>query len=102
MAAGVPVICGICDEPISPGGDKNKGALTADHILPKSMGGTFAKQNLQPAHSICNRKRQNMILHEFKNAQKGEALVRRAIEVLEREKPTTITGKLKYLFERNN
>lgn len=88
MSAGIEVICGICDHPISPGGDKGKGGITADHILPKSLGGTCANQNLQPAHAICNRNRQNTILHEFKGAQEGEKLVRRAVELIDRYRDT--------------
>jgi len=87
--AAVGITCALCGEPISVGGDKDKGALTADHILPKSLGGTWAKQNLQPAHLICNRKRQNMLMHEFKGAVDAEARVRRAIEIIEAHEQAT-------------
>lgn len=90
--AGVDVVCGICEQPISRGGDKGKGALTADHIIPKSLGGLNANENLQPAHATCNRKRQNTVLHEFKGALKGEKLVRRAIEIIDRD--AKVAGQL--------
>lgn len=84
QAAGVDVICGICDEPISKGGDKGKGALTVDHIIPKSLGGTNDNSNLQPAHAKCNRLRQNYVLHEFKGFLKNqETIVKRAVEIID-------------------
>lgn len=82
--AGVEVICGICGEPISKGGDYGKGSLTVDHIIPKSLGGTFENRNLQPAHAICNRMRQNTILHEFKGALKMQDRVKRAVELIDK------------------
>lgn len=81
--AAVGIICAICDEPISKGGDKGKGALTADHIVPKSLGGTWENANLQPAHAACNRNRQNYLLHEFKGYMKGQDRVKRAIEIID-------------------
>jgi 5-methylcytosine-specific restriction endonuclease McrA len=82
--AGVEVLCGICNQPISKGGDKGKGALTADHIIPKSLGGTWDNTNLQPAHLICNRQRQNTILHQFKGHLKDQLIISRAIELIDK------------------
>lgn len=81
--AAVGIDCALCGEPISKGGDKYKGALTADHIIPKSLGGTYAKTNLQPAHLVCNRERQAMLVSEFKDKKSQEAIVKRAIEIIE-------------------
>lgn len=81
--AGVDVICAICDEPISKGGDKGKGALTVDHIVPKSLGGLNENSNLQPAHAACNRRRQNNVLHEFKGYMKAQDRVVRAIQIID-------------------
>lgn len=39
------------------------GATTADHVVPRSLGGTDELTNLRPAHSSCNYKRQDMPLH---------------------------------------
>ena len=41
------------------------GATTADHIVPRSHGGTDALDNLRPAHSSCNSARQAMPLAEW-------------------------------------
>jgi 5-methylcytosine-specific restriction endonuclease McrA len=89
QAANVDVICGICDEPISRGGDKGKGALTADHIIPKSLGGRNENANLQPAHARCNRERQNIILHQFKGHLKDEMIVKRAVELIDKYETNT-------------
>lgn len=53
IAKGGRVVCGICEKPIL----KTHGnmGISVDHIKPKSLGGTGESQNLQPAHSICNR-----------------------------------------------
>ncbi len=84
LAAGVEVLCAICGEPISLGGTKGKGGLTVDHIIPKALGGTYAKDNLQPAHARCNHKRQTMLLSEFKKKTSQETILRRAIEILDK------------------
>lgn len=81
--AAVGIICALCDEPISKGGDKGKGALTADHIIPKALGGTYANDNLQPAHAKCNHKRQTMLVSHFKDLSSQQAIVKRAIEIIE-------------------
>lgn len=83
--AGFDLICGICDQPISKGGDKGKGALTVDHIIPKSLGGTNENANLQPAHSVCNRRRSNTVLHLFKDKMKDqETILKRALELIDK------------------
>lgn len=81
--AAVGIQCALCGKMISKGGDKYKGDLTVDHIVPKSLGGTFAKDNLQPAHAICNRRRQNLLLHEFAKKRTQEDIVRHAIEIID-------------------
>lgn len=84
IQAGVVVLCHICEQPISLGGDKGKGSLTADHIIPKALGGTDGRDNLQPAHARCNHKRGTMVMHQFRKATKGEALLKRAIKLIEK------------------
>lgn len=37
-------------------------AFTLDHVLPKSRGGTYALENLRPAHKRCNEQRGNKIV----------------------------------------
>lgn len=54
---GIEVDCAICLCPISLGGDKGKGMLTIDHIIPKYLGGKDNPKNLQPTHLKCNMKR---------------------------------------------
>lgn len=46
-------VCHICH---------NAGANSADHILPRSLGGSDDIANLRPAHARCNSARGNRIL----------------------------------------
>lgn len=93
QAAGVPVICGICDEPISKEGDKGKGPLTTDHIIPRALGGGNENSNLQPAHKICNHRRSHYLLEEFKEALKNQEILRYAIQIIdERNKEHTVSA----------
>lgn len=48
--------CHLCGEP---------GATTADHVVPRSKGGTHAIANMKPAHMSCNAARGNMDLNEW-------------------------------------
>lgn len=41
------------------------GADTADHLIPRSMGGTNDLDNLRPAHLSCNASRKDMPLAEW-------------------------------------
>ncbi|HCD1553239.1 TPA: HNH endonuclease [Corynebacterium striatum] len=43
-----------------------EGATTADHIIPRALGGTDELSNLRPAHASCNSKRQDMPLHRWR------------------------------------
>lgn len=94
MKAGIVIKCAICKEPISPGGDKSKGHLTADHIIPKALGGTDAKENLQPAHSSCNAKRGHLLIEEFADLSSQKEILRRAIEIVEQKERKSIWQKL--------
>ena len=44
--------CWIC-------GSLIKALVTADHVIPRSKGGTDAYENLRPAHKRCNKDRGN-------------------------------------------
>jgi 5-methylcytosine-specific restriction endonuclease McrA len=48
--------CHLCGQP---------GATTADHVIPRSKGGTDALSNLRPAHFHCNRMRWDKPLSEW-------------------------------------
>lgn len=54
----LPVACSLCGHPIWHSGH-DKQALTLDHIVPVSRGGTNDANNLRPAHRGCNSKRGN-------------------------------------------
>ncbi len=41
------------------------GADTADHIIPRSHGGTDDLANLRPAHATCNYSRRDMSLDDW-------------------------------------
>lgn len=81
--AAVGIDCWICEEPILRSGNKGKGHLTADHVVPKALGGTDAKENLKPAHAKCNHKRGTMILSEFQDRTTQEAILKRAVEIID-------------------
>lgn len=46
--------CHICEKPIG-----KRAAVSVDHVVPKSEGGTNDIENLRPAHRGCNSKRGN-------------------------------------------
>ncbi|WP_082936068.1 HNH endonuclease [Corynebacterium sp. EPI-003-04-2554_SCH2473622] len=50
-------ICHLCGWP---------GANTADHLIPRSLGGDDTLANLRPAHSRCNFSRGNMPVDEWR------------------------------------
>lgn len=52
MRQGQLFACGICSNII-----KKPRALTIDHIVPKSKGGSDNYENLQPAHKHCNQRK---------------------------------------------
>lgn len=49
-------ICHLCGQ---------TGATTADHVIPRSKGGTDAMDNLRPAHHGCNSARGDADLSEW-------------------------------------
>lgn len=60
--------CGLCDLPIDLTlKGSNPGALSIDHIVPYSMGGSDRDANLQPTHVRCNSSKQNRWLKPPKN-----------------------------------
>lgn len=44
---------------------RTDGADTADHVIPRTRGGTDSLANLRPAHQACNSARGEMWLHEW-------------------------------------
>lgn len=58
--------CSLCDQPMNMSKDlTNELRATADHIIPKSLGG-WVKGNINAAHARCNYARGNMPIQEFK------------------------------------
>ena len=53
--------CHLCGERIA-------GLVTADHVVPRSLGGTNAYDNLRPAHFGCNLRRGNKPVEEARTA----------------------------------
>lgn len=41
------------------------GADSADHVIPRSIGGPDVLENLEPAHGSCNSSRQDMPLADW-------------------------------------
>ena len=50
------------------------GADTADHVVPRSLGGDDSLGNLRPAHMSCNSARRDMPLEEWRKRH-GAAVV---------------------------
>lgn len=65
--------CHLCDGPMNLSTDmQNPDRATADHVVPKSMGGKI-KGNIKAAHYRCNSARGNMRIDEFqKRLERGE------------------------------
>lgn len=53
VAAQLPTPCALCQEPITHSGH-DRDALTLDHIVKWSQGGSNAASNLRPTHKRCN------------------------------------------------
>ena len=64
-------ICPLCLMPLKRAGVKTLGHTTKDHILPKSLGGTNKKSNIQMAHQRCNQVRGN---HSMKWVEENRSL----------------------------
>lgn len=47
----------------------NDGANSADHLVPRSLGGSDAIENLRPAHTRCNSARGNRIGRRARSGQ---------------------------------
>lgn len=53
------------------------GATTADHLVPRSIGGLDTLENLRPAHKLCNSRRgarplTAVLLAEFRRASRHD------------------------------
>lgn len=55
-------ICALCGEP---------GADSVDHDVPVARGGSNHIDNLVPAHAVCNQRKGNRTLDEWRVAQAG-------------------------------
>ena len=79
-------ICALCGQPIKidsnipdDKGPSNGLMFTWDHKIPKSLGGTYDLENMQPTHKICNNKRGTQPLND--NRQKYQLDLTIAIEI---------------------
>lgn len=89
----VKLSCHLCGEPITTqaagidkNGERDWWALTWDHVIPKSAGGTDDPENLRPAHLVCNIRRKNMPLEDWRESRRWEQepVARRQFECLPR------------------
>jgi 5-methylcytosine-specific restriction endonuclease McrA len=63
-------ICGICSNPVK------FGQMTIDHIIPLSRGGHNIYDNVQPAHSLCNHLKGNLLPEEITPKIRNQISVR--------------------------
>jgi 5-methylcytosine-specific restriction endonuclease McrA len=60
-------ICQLCSEPVDQDADPLSNRYPSlDHIVPRSQGGDDALSNLQTAHRICNSRRRDMSVAEYR------------------------------------
>lgn len=65
--------CHLCGLPMDSSKDlSNPMRATADHVIPKSLGG-MVKGNINAAHSICNQQRGTLSVEKFKDFLKKTA-----------------------------
>lgn len=62
---GGEVLCAICHLPCTLTKFPQLGQLTIDHIIPKNLGGTTRRSNLQPAHARCNSYKGDELVYLF-------------------------------------
>lgn len=43
-----------------------RGATTADHVIPRALGGEDVLENLRPAHSSCNSSRGKLTMDQWR------------------------------------
>ena len=66
-------MCGLCLEPIDPTLEyPNPGSASIDHILPMSLGGSTAPDNVQAAHLSCNLSKQNRYTDQLQHSDRVE------------------------------
>lgn len=89
------VYCSICGQPIL----KNQ-KMSIDHYIPKMHGGTDFRDNLFPAHQICNSIKGDMMPDEFEE-QKTE-LFQRALDTwkLKKSEKTIVANALTHMKEK--
>ena len=74
--------------------------MSIDHYIPKMHGGTDFRDNLFPAHQICNSIKGDMMPDEFE-AQKPE-LFQRALDTwkLKKSEKTIVANALTHMKEK--
>lgn len=92
---GKDIRCGICKLRFGQFAHPWLGPLTVDHIIPKFLGGTNHRENLQPAHKLCNSRRGHILLEEFQEALNQQNVLLHALQIIERDKMPSIEELLR-------
>jgi len=86
-------VCHLCDHPIieltGPLG------LTKDHVIPKSKGGKNTKDNLLPAHRICNHIKDDRDLTDELREECRKAFEKRQFKPAKLKKPKGMSRQSK-------
>lgn len=82
-------ICGLCGEPV------DFEAMDIDRVVPGMDGGTYANENVRPAHPTCNRRRGVLDMHA-----KTAALREPCADPVQVRLPETVHGRLTELAKR--
>lgn len=89
------ICCSICGQPIL-----RKQKMSIDHYIPKMHGGTDFRDNLFPAHQICNSIKGDMMPDEFE--ERKPELFQHALDTwkLKKSEKTIVTNALMHMKEK--
>ena len=95
LLGGDDIYCSICGQPIL----KNQ-KMSIDHYIPRTRGGTDYRDNLLPAHQICNSIKGDMMPDEFE--ERKPELFQHALDTwkLKKTETTIVANALMHMKEK--